>query len=315
MRDLTPRQIVGELDRRIIGRDAAPSVGALRHRILAALVLALTVAFVPFAPAQTTSADPPADRIREMERLIDAVASRNEAPKLVGKERSFAYPVFPDKFDWKDQKRVRAAAWALAQDDSNDLFGRLVEHLNDKRYSATCELDECYPANSDVGDICAVIARNKLLCAYLRHLEPGKTSHYGGPTSNFVPEGSRKYLPDSLQRELHYRSPLDDTSDLAKWYRARKGKPLYELQIEVCEWAIKKVQDAHRVAEKPREAFIAAVRKEIESLRKNKKPVVNPSPWSSPMCGDEGWKFYTKEEAIWTRNNVLKQERQAERKR
>ena len=72
-----------------------------------------------------------------MERLIHAVASRNEAPKLVGKERSFPTHSLPGQFYWKDQKRVRAAAWALAQDDSNDLFGRLVEHLNDKRYSAT----------------------------------------------------------------------------------------------------------------------------------------------------------------------------------
>jgi hypothetical protein len=312
VRDLTPRQIVDEFDRRFVGRDAVPPAWGQGHRRSAAFILALAMAFAPSVLVQMASAATPADRIREMERLIDAVASRNEAPKLVGK-RGLAYPAFPDKFDWKDQKRVRAAVWALAQDDSNDLFGHLVEHFHDKRYSATCELDECYPDNWDVGDICEVIGRNKLLCAYLRHLKPGGTAHYGGPTSNFVPEGSRKYLPGKLQSELHYRSHLDDTDGLAKWCHARKGKPLYELQIEVCEWAIKKVQDAHGVAEKPKEEFIAAVKKEIESLKKNKKPVVDPSRWSSPMS-DGYWKFYTKEDAVWTRDTVLKQESQADRK-
>ena len=290
-------------------------VSALRpegHRGSAALVLGLSVAFASLALARTASGDPPtADRIREMERMIDAVASRNEEPKLVGEQR-FAYPAFADKFDWKDQKRVQAATWALAQDDSNDLFGRLVEHFQDKRYSATCELDECFPLNFEVGHICEEVALNKLLCPFLLHLEPGKTSHYGGPTSNFVPERSPNFLPDSVQRTLHYKSPVCRTDELAAWYRARKGKPLYELQIEMCQWAIKTVEDAHGVAKRPKEKFIAAVKKEIESLKKNKKPVVDPSPWSSPMSGEEGWKFYSKEDALWTKNTVLKHGKERE---
>ena len=237
-------------------------------------------------PAQPTSAVPSADRKREMERLIDAVASRNEAPKLVG-EHPLAYPIFGEKFDWKDQDRVQAAAWALAQDETNDLWGCLMEHVGDKRYSATCQLDECYPENYEVGVICEMIAQKKLLCAYLRHLEPGKTAHYGGPTRNNVSDDTKDFIPGSVQFELHYVSYLYDADGLAKWYHARKGKPLYELQIEMCEWAVKKVEDAHGVAEKPKKEFIAAVRKEIESLKKSRKPVVDPSPWASPMVQRE----------------------------
>ena len=260
-----------------------------------------------------------------MERMIDAAASRNEPPKLIGRDGvvyptfsdkavTLAYPAFSDKFDWKDQKRVQAAVVALTQDDSNDLWGCLVEHFDDKRYAGTTELDEDSPFNDQVGSICLTIARNKLQCAYLRHLEPGKTFHYGGPTFNHVPVNSRDFLPDGVQRELHDAPQLYTTDDgLAGWYRARKGKPLYELQIEVCEWAVKTVEDARGAAEKPKKKFIAAVRKEIESLKKNKKPVVDPSPWASPMSEwfsmkmSEGpnWKFYTKESALATRDDVL----------
>ena len=54
------------------------------------------------------------------------------------------------------------------------------------------------------------------------------------------------------------------------------------------------MEDAHGVADKPKKKFIAAVRNEVESLKKNKKPIVDPSTWSSPMS-DGYWKFYTKE--------------------
>ena len=290
---------------------AASAIMPRGGRLSAALICTLSVVVMSFI--EPTSAGPPADRIRETGGLVDAVASHNKAPKLVGEKR-FAYPIFPEKFDWNDQSRVRAAAWALAQDGSNDLWGCLVEHFHDTRYSATCELDECYPDNYTVGDICANIAKNKLLCAYLRHLEPGGTSHYGGPTFNSVSEDTRDFLPNSVQRDLHYVPYLCDTDKLAAWYRARKGKPLYEIQIEVCEWAIKKVEDAHGVADKPKKTFIAAVRNEVEFLKKNKKPIVDPSTWSSPMS-DGYWKFYTRESALWTRDTVLNQESQGKGKK
>ena len=274
----------------------APAVGVSGRRRSEALVFALTLVFASFAPARPTSAALPPARIRQMERLIDALASRNDAPRLVGKEGS-AFPIFAEKFDWNDQKRVQAAAWALAQDDSNDLWGCLVEHLRDKRYSATCEIGDDYPCNYDVGTICLFIARSKLRCAYLRHLEPGKTFHYGGNSWNWVSNVTRDFIPGIVQRDLHHGSRVYDPDDLAEWYRARKGKPLYELQMEMCEWAVKKVEDAPGVAEKPRKTFIAAVRNEIESLRKAKRPVVDHSPWASPMS--DNWKFYSKETARW----------------
>ncbi len=282
-------------------------------RWFAVLVCTSVVVFMSFIITPLTLADSQADRVNEMERLIDAVASRNKAPKLVGEPPS-AYPIFSEQFDWNDQSRVRAAALALAQDGSNDLWGCLVEHFHDTRYSATCELDECYPENWTVGSVCIIIAENKLQCAYLRHLKPGGTSHYGGPTFNHVSEDTKEFLPDSVQRDLHYVPFLRNNDKLAAWYRARKGKPLFELQIEICEWAIKRAEDAQGAADKPKKKFVAAVRNEVESLKKNKKPSVDPSAWSSPMS-DGFWKFYTKESSLWTRDHVLNRESQEKGKK
>ena len=113
-----------------------------------------------------------------------------------------------------------------------------------------------------------------------------------------VSNDTRDFLPDSLQFDLHYTPHLYHSDGWVKWYRVRKGKPLNELQIEVSEWAIKKVEDAPGVAQKPRNEYIAAVRKEIESLKKSRKPVVDPSPGASPMAHVNGWKFYLKEDAL-----------------
>ena len=150
-------------------------------------------------------------------------------------------------------------------------------------------------------------SRDKLRCAHLLHLAPGKTSHYGGPTFNYVSEKSRDFLPNSVQVELHYARHLDSRGGLVAWYRARKGKPLYELQIEVCQWAIKTVEDARGAAEEPKKQFIAAVKKQIESLRRTGKPAVNNSPWASPMSSEAPWKFYTMESMLYERDWVLRQ--------
>ena len=56
-------------------RASAPpalEAGTRGHRSSAAIVLALIVVLAAIAPVRTTAADPPADRLRDMERMIDA---------------------------------------------------------------------------------------------------------------------------------------------------------------------------------------------------------------------------------------------------
>ena len=142
---------------------AARAVGVPHRRGSAALFFALAPGFSRL-PERRSLLRPTGlrNRIRKMERLIDAVASRNDAPKLVG-ERPSAYPIFPEKFDWNDQKRGKAAARASGRRMTATTYGAWpVEHFQDKRYSATCELDECFPENVEVGTIRQQIAGIKV---------------------------------------------------------------------------------------------------------------------------------------------------------
>ena len=250
----------------------------------AALVFAFALTFVSYSPAQTSRTAQQADNAHELDKLIDAVASRNKEPRLV-KLDGWRYAIFDDKFDWADQKRVQEAVWTISQNESNELLDHLMEHVADGRYSVTCEVEDPLAENWDVGSICRIMAREKLLCAYLQYLEPGKTQPYGGDSMNAVPDDATEFLPGRVQGELHSPPQLHvaEGGDMVVWYKGRKGKPLYELQIEMCEWAIKTVEDARGVAERPKKAFVAAVDKQIGELKKTKKPSVDRSPFASPI--------------------------------
>jgi hypothetical protein len=262
------------------------------RRLAAAIAFLTAMVFSPCAYAQPAPASPPAERVRELDRLIDAVASRNKPPKMV-----LDVPDFPEDYDFKDQDRVRAAIWALSQDDSNDLWERLAAHFRDQRYSVSFQSkgEGRSGCQLDVGAICEEVAENKFKCAYLRHLEPEKTYPYG-PNSWVVGDATRDFIPERKHFHLHRPPQINKADDLAEWCRARKGKPLYELQIEICEWAVKRVEVYDDVAEKPKKQFVAAVQKEIESLKKSRKPVVDNSPWASPISATF-CKFYGSRES------------------
>ena len=67
----------------------------------------------------------------ELEQLIDAIVSPYKP-----QQDQYAHGHYPEDYDLKDQERVQKAVWALSQDDRNDLWGRLVEHFEDKRFAA-----------------------------------------------------------------------------------------------------------------------------------------------------------------------------------
>jgi hypothetical protein len=287
----------------------ASCVPFLKKPVLSRLAAGFGLAMVlaSLALAKSALGEPPTDRTREIERQIDGLASHNEAPKLFGDT-----PIFSENFDWGDRKRVEAIAWALSQDDSNDLWGHLVAHFHDARYSATIRTSDGEPQDFDVGNVCRIIAGHKLRCAYLMHLEPGKTAPYGVNSPNWVSEQTKDFLPGSIQSDLHWNMPPELTPRrLTEWYEARATKPFYELQIEVCEWAIKRVHDAHGAADKPKREFIATVRKQIESLRKSKRPVIDPSSWASPLTPP--WQSYSPDDAKQDRERYLEELRKEKR--
>jgi hypothetical protein len=269
--------------------------GIFHHarRLAAAIAFFTALVFSPRAHAQPAPARPPAERERELDRLIDAVASRNRPPKLVQD-----VPDFPEGYDFKDQERVRAAIWALSQDDSNDLWERLAAHFGDQRYSVSFQSkgEGRSGCQLDVGVICQAVARGKFKCAYLRHLEPEKTYPYGPNAWLGFGGHTKDFIPESKHFHLHRPPQIGNVHDLAAWCLTRKGKPLYELQIEICEWAVKRVEGYDDVAEKPKKEFVAALQKEIESLNKSKRPVVDHSRWASPIA-DAFCKFYGSRES------------------
>jgi hypothetical protein len=251
-------------------------------------------------------------RIQELDRLIDAVVSHNEQPKTA-EIWDRTYMLFGKDFDWKDQKRVQKAVWVLSQDESNDLWARLVEHRDDTRYAVTGYWTAIIDAdNLMVGDICRELAFNHLLCAYLQYLLPGKTFPYGGDTTNWVDDDSKEFIPGKLQEELHnpphlgrYSSERPGQAKLKTWYDERRGKPLYELQIEICEWAVKRVESDPTAAAKPKKDFVGNVKRQIELLKKTMKPVVDRMPYASPLS-NELCSFFDAELAQGERDKYVK---------
>ncbi|NMC20945.1 MAG: hypothetical protein GYA33_11050 [Thermogutta sp.] len=92
------------------------------------------------------------------------------------------------------------------------------------------------------------------------------------------------------------RSPdiARDKKKLKSWCEERRDKKLYELQIEMCEWAkteLGKPDDFHGISQLRKRAWISALDAEIESLRESERAV------SFPGFGSEEFSPYSAEKA------------------
>jgi outer membrane protein assembly factor BamB len=226
----------------------------------------------------------------ELERLIDAIASRSIPMPKSGDDNRYPASEYPKDYARKEQERVRKAIWTLAEDNSNDLWKHLIAHIDDQRLSIIADWaheDETGVSRWSVGSICTYVAHAKATCAYLQHLPPLYTRPLGAP--QFAAD-SDPVLSEHAQHFLHRPAPLSGT-DFAPWCRARKSKPLYQIQVAMCEWAAKEAENnfaepnvvAESIPETPKKEFLTAVKHEIESLQKSKKPVVDRTPWASPV--------------------------------
>ena len=229
------------------------------------------------------------DRAAELDRLIEGLVSRNKQPPIVplkppdtikhGSVWNFVEtdraPLFSKDYSWADQERVLAALKKLEGIEGEELWPRLVEHSKDMRYSLTC-IDCEDPVNLTVGKLCWWMAHNDLLCVYQEfggaNVLPGDypESSTDGFTRKFYPILVHPY---NLDDEVYYDRGTRKGEDLRTWYGARAGKPLYELQIEVCGWVTQKVQKLDDVPEKPRSEFLSHVKEQIEILRRTRKPI------------------------------------------
>ena len=107
----------------------------------------------------------------------------------------------------------------LNRGDGNKLWPRLVAHFDDERYAFTyCDGQGC-TGNTTVGQMCRIIAFGDLTLAFLQHSPGNPNAH----------------RPASRCR---VRTPEWSNETFRDWLDERKGKQLYELQIDLCEWSI-----------------------------------------------------------------------------
>ncbi len=182
-------------------------------------------------------------------RLIDALASRNPEPKILKIGISYL-PIFSLDYDWKDETRVRQTLSKIYKDASETMWEELVNHISDKRYSLTYYCDDHYTINGTVGDWCEEIVRWRL---------------YG-------PVGQYDLTPQREGRSIHLVDDVYD--DLVAWRKARAQKPLVDLQIEICELAIKRIPDVEELTSEEKRTMIKQVTAQKGSLQRTRKPLM-----------------------------------------
>ncbi len=187
---------------------------------------------------------------KEAAKLVDAIANRNKPPKIVKRRSRFPseLPLFPKDYDWNEEERVYEALSNLYQDESVELWEALVQKANDRRYCITL-----YSGNTSdayivsVGRICHGLAYGTLCHVFSQHL-PSLPPH-GCPIQLGI-------------------------NDLSFWREERKDKSFYQLQIEACEIALRKLPKVRVTILSDQEKVKA--RKKIEAemvnLRKTKRP-------------------------------------------
>ena len=141
--------------------------------------------------------------------------------------------IFGENYDWTEYRRVRKAIDILVKRNGEELWPHLVKHLDDQRYSLTCSIDD-FGTNLTVGDFCRDMVRRNLA-------EP-----YGclWPSTSTLP------LPSYARVIGFARPPWQQTLD--KWSHSWKDKRLWELQVELGEWGIQKMEGRDAPVE-PRE--------------------------------------------------------------
>lgn len=181
--------------------------------------------------------------------MVEALVNHNPAPKIE-KHRS---PLFDARYDWAEHKRAWKAIPILVG-HAEDVWSELVEHLDDERYCTTVMAFSGVPYDWSVGDVCRMILSRNLSEAYYRNLKPMSLMVYG------------RLRRPAVARDKEFKS----------WCEERREKKLYELQIEMCEWAkteIASPDNLPRTSQPTRRAWLDAIETEIESLRKSERAV------------------------------------------
>lgn len=187
------------------------------------------------------------DRMFDAKRTVESPVNHNSPPTII--RGGNARAVFPEDYDWCEQRRVSEVIESLME-HAEEAWPELVNALSDDRYSVTFNIHDS-PSNWRIGHVCAEIIYDYLAQGYFSHSVPDTV------------DGRR-------WRAIMMRPAARD--DLTKWCQERKNKRLYELQIETCEWAIAEIPESFPMASADwQQKAIAEIRAEIRSLKTAKK--------------------------------------------
>jgi hypothetical protein len=206
-------------------------------------------------PARAGRKNGAGPRARKEAQMVDNLANRNKPPKIVkrpsGSPRRL--PLYPRKYDWREEARVRRALKRLASDRSQALWEELVRRIDDRRYCVVNwnDVDENAELYT-VGDICWLVAHNGLFGL----IHP--------------------YLPSAPGKQPEYACGIADLGNLAVWRKKRAGVPLYRLQLEICHKALaaldRLVKEKLLTAAEKVEAR-KGLEAEVAKLRRTRRPV------------------------------------------
>lgn len=211
------------------------------------------------AAAPEPSIESPFDDVKiDARALVEALVNRNPSPKLVGSRHQ---PIFDPKFDWKEDERVWEATKSLIR-HAEAAWPELVRHLDDERYCITLKWWSGHTYTWTVGRMCAHIIFKNLSEGYYQTL--------------MGPAAARNVYARNVHSRMSRPEITDDSETLKEWCEKRSTKELYELQIEVCEWAIqelKKPDDRPLGSPLRVRAWIATIEADIEALRQSQMAV------------------------------------------
>lgn len=210
-----------------------------------------------------------------LDRLIDALASRDAPPQLID-QGTRRVPRFAADYDWRAQRRVRAALLAVLHTQSDAMWWRLRRHFADQRYVLTASRNE-RARNFTVGEFCRDFFAADLASVYARHLPA------------VVGRLPAAFHPDALfwQNEQEW---------------SRTQRPLYEIQIAICQQALQEWAavtgtvagdegEAHTYTPDEKARFVEAVTKEIDGLRQTRRAVFLDATLPG-LAAPSGWEGF-----------------------
>ncbi|MCE9557220.1 MAG: hypothetical protein K8T91_28055 [Planctomycetes bacterium] len=180
-------------------------------------------------------------------QAISTLRNKNVEPTIVGDEPD-QEALFGKSYDWKEQERVLAAIQKLVN-NSDDAWQELLETVDDKHYCITFQRAQSV-ANYSVGDVCRAILLCDLTAAYIPHLPSDVEVYRKLAVSKIIPRDDRSFK---------------------EWCSKKK---LYELQIDLCEDAVKELSEINNLSSKEKHTSIDQIKKQVTELRAARKPVL-----------------------------------------